>query len=93
MYDDLSGKVALVTGAGGEHGIGRAICRRLAQEGCELVVNDLNARPYDDSGWGGLTSLVAEIEADGKRALAVEADISDAGQAVSYTHLTLPTKA
>ena len=27
MYDDLSGKVALVIGAGGEHGIGRAILR------------------------------------------------------------------
>ena len=32
MYD-LSGKIALITGAGGEHGIGRAICQRLAQEG------------------------------------------------------------
>ena len=32
MYD-LSGKVALITGAGGELGIGRAICQRLASEG------------------------------------------------------------
>ena len=32
MYN-LEGKVALVTGAGGEHGIGRGIALRLAQEG------------------------------------------------------------
>lgn len=80
MYDDLSGKIALITGAGGEHGIGRAICQRLAQEGCTLVVNDLHARPYAASGWGGLPALVAEIEAGGQRALAVAADVSDTGQ-------------
>ena len=79
MYN-LNGKVALVTGAGGEHGIGRAICQRLAREGCNLVVNDLRAQPYSESGWGGLPALVAEIEAAGQQALAVEADVSDAAQ-------------
>ena len=44
MYN-LNGNVALVTGAGGEHGIGRAICQRLAREGCDVVVNDLRAQP------------------------------------------------
>ena len=34
MYD-LSGKIALVTGAGGRHGLGRAIALRLAAEGAE----------------------------------------------------------
>ena len=79
MYN-LNGKVALVTGAGGERGIGRAVCQRLAHEGCDLVVNDLLARPYSASGWGGLPALVAEIEAAGRQALAVEADVSDAAQ-------------
>ena len=79
MYN-LNGKVALVTGAGGEHGIGRAICQRLAREGCDLVVNDLRAQPYSESGWGGLPALVAEVEAAGRQALAVEADVSDAAQ-------------
>ena len=79
MYN-LNGTVALVTGAGGEHGIGRAICQRLAHEGCDLVVNDLRAQPYSASGWGGLPTLVAEVEAAGRQALAVEADVSDAAQ-------------
>ena len=40
MYN-LSGKVALVTGAGGERGFGRAIAVRFAQEGADLIVNDV----------------------------------------------------
>ena len=44
MYD-LTGKIAVITGAGGEHGIGRAIAVRLAQEGADIVVNDLTGNP------------------------------------------------
>ena len=79
MYN-LNGKVALVTGAGGEQGIGRAICQRLAKEGCDLVVNDLHTQPYTESGWGGLPALVEEIEASGQQAFAVAADVSNADQ-------------
>ena len=40
MADLLSGKVALVTG--GAQGLGESICWRLANEGCCVVVADLN---------------------------------------------------
>ena len=40
MYD-LSGKIAVVTGAGGRHGIGRSIALRLAEEGADVVVTDI----------------------------------------------------
>jgi NAD(P)-dependent dehydrogenase (short-subunit alcohol dehydrogenase family) len=81
MYD-LNSKVALVTGACGERGIGRAIAVRLAREGADVVVNDVAARPYggDTGGWGGLPAVVREIEALGRRALGVVADVADAEQ-------------
>ena len=81
MYD-LSGKVALVTGAGGEHGFGRAIAIRLAQEGADVAVNDVTANPYGagPGGWGGLHAVAREIEDAGRGALAVVADVSDAAQ-------------
>jgi len=79
MYD-LKDKVALVTGAGGEHGIGRAIAMRLAKEGADVVVNDLTANPKKSSAWAGLNSVVEEIEGLGRKAIAIEADISNSGQ-------------
>jgi len=79
MYD-LKGKVAIVTGAGGEHGIGRAIALRLAKEGADVVVNDLTANPKKSSTWAGLPSVVEEIEGLGRKAIAIEADISNSDQ-------------
>ena len=79
MYD-LSGKVALVTGAGGEGGIGRAIATRLAAEGADVIVNDLAGATAADPGWGGVDAVAHEIEEAGRRAIAVLADISDAAQ-------------
>ena len=40
MYD-LAGKITIVTGAGGRHGMGRAIALRRAQEGADAVVTDI----------------------------------------------------
>ena len=79
MYD-LQGQVALVTGAGGEHGIGYAIARRLAEEGADVVVNDVSARPYPDAEWGGLDAAVAAIEGLGRRSACVVADVGDPEQ-------------
>lgn len=81
MYN-LSGKVALVTGAGGERGFGRAIAVRLAQEGADLIVNDVVQNPYScpSSSWRGLDSVVQEITALGRSAVAIVADISNGAQ-------------
>ena len=66
----VSGRVALVTGAG--QGIGAAIAARLAAGGAQVAVLDLNE--------AATASVVADIEAAGGRAIGVAADVSDAAQ-------------
>jgi meso-butanediol dehydrogenase/(S,S)-butanediol dehydrogenase/diacetyl reductase len=81
---DLSGKVCLVTGAAGRRGMGRAIAVRLAAEGADVVVNDKFLIPPREQGkykgWRGLESVVEEIEALGRQALAIKADVSSSRQ-------------
>ena len=72
---NLSGKVALVTGAAGAAGIGRAIALRLAQAGADLAVNDL---PEAQSRRGSLADTIAAIKALDRGALPVYADITAA---------------
>ena len=63
---NLDGKVALVTGGGRD--IGRAVSLELARLGADVVVN------YHQSAEGA-QSTVSEIEALGRRAVAVQADV------------------
>ncbi len=90
MYN-LNGKVALVTGAGGKNGIGRAIATRLAKEGADVAVNDIAEHPYaaDQTDWQGLPDVVREIEALGRRAISVVADVSDAEQVAEMVDKTV----
>lgn len=69
----LANKVALITGAA--RGIGRGIALCLAEEGADVVANDL---PGADG--PGARGTAAEVEALGRRALAYDADISDREQ-------------
>ena len=64
----LEGKVAVVTGAARERGIGRGIATCLAEEGCDVVVNDYSA---EDEG----LELVEELRESGRRAIWHQADI------------------
>ena len=63
----LRGKVAVVTGAAS--GMGRALCRELAQEGVRLELLDRNAE--------GLASLEAELRQLGAPYSQSIADVSD----------------
>jgi len=85
MYD-FKGKVALVTGAARKRGMGHAIALRFAMAGADVVVNGRYRPPEEfpeeekSEGWKGLDSVVEEIKAQGVRALAITADITDSQQ-------------
>lgn len=59
-----------MTGAARERGIGRGIVECLAEEGCDVAINDVGAEEE------GL-ALVEQIRALGRRAVLVPADVSD----------------
>ncbi len=84
MNNPLSGKVAFVTGAASKRGMGRAVARRLAKEGADVIVNDKFAAPKSawpgDEGWKGLEDVVKEIQAMGRKALAVTAGIENSAE-------------
>src|SRR5665213_1334616 len=90
----LANKVALVTGAA--QGIGKGIAEAFAQEGADVVINDINGSEKAEN-------LAKWIRGLGRRAMVVQADASDRDQVesmfarawdemgrvdtVSYTHL------
>ncbi|MCP5151802.1 MAG: glucose 1-dehydrogenase [Ectothiorhodospiraceae bacterium] len=66
----LSGKTVLITGAA--RGIGQAIAERLAAAGADVAVADLRR--------GMLDETVSRIEAHGRRAVAIEVDVTQRAQ-------------
>ena len=75
---ELDGQVAIVTGAG--RGIGRAIARRLAQEGASVAVSDLDVE--------NAAGVADEITAAGGKAISLRTDVSrkaDADRVVEDT--------
>jgi 3-oxoacyl-[acyl-carrier protein] reductase len=82
MKLDLSGRVALVTGA--SRGIGRAIASTLAQAGATVVVNYREQQSAAEE-------AVEAIQASSGTALAVQADISDSADVERLLKTTLDT--
>jgi 3-oxoacyl-[acyl-carrier protein] reductase len=71
MINELTGKIALVTG--GSRGIGRAAAVALAKAGADVVVNFIHRETE-------AKAVCVELEAVGRRALAVKADVSNAAE-------------
>jgi NAD(P)-dependent dehydrogenase (short-subunit alcohol dehydrogenase family) len=99
----LDGKVALITGAGGMKGIGRACALKLASQGADLVLSDFKRAPNDlppqevKAQWRSIDSVAEEVEALGRRAfkswcdLTVSAEIEDMARKATahYGHIDI----
>jgi NAD(P)-dependent dehydrogenase (short-subunit alcohol dehydrogenase family) len=82
----LAGKIAMITGCGGEHGFGRAIARRFAAEGADLVLTDVAptgtkvVATKPGTAWRGLEAVAEEARKSGRQALTALVDVRSATQ-------------
>src|SRR5450830_1331593 len=71
MFKNWRGQVALVSGAGSEHGIGLAIAKRLGDFGAKLIITGSSARIHD---------RVAQLSAEGYEVEGRAADLTQPAQ-------------
>jgi 3-oxoacyl-[acyl-carrier protein] reductase len=68
----FKGKVAMVTGVGSQKGYGKGIALVLAEEGCDLVLCDVDIE--------GVNQTAAEVKALGRKALACKVDVTNSSE-------------
>lgn len=97
LYPDLAGKVAVITGAGRRNGLGEAMARRLAAEGCKVVITDIGRPggehlPQDAIGsTQEMQDIVAEIKAAGGEAAAVVCNVLRAEEVQAAVQFAVDT--
>ena len=88
----LEGKVALITGAGGMRGVGRATALKLAGLGAHVALTDVHRDAGDlppaevRQEWRGIEAVEDEVKGLGRRCLSVYCDLSDSGQIEAMVH-------
>ena len=77
----MEGQVALVTGAGGMRGVGRATALKLASRGADLVISDVRREAADlppaevRLEWNSIDSVAEEVRALGRQCLPLYTDL------------------
>ncbi len=82
MSKQLEGKIALITG--GSRGIGAAIAKRLAADGANVAITYTK-------GADAAAAVVEEIERGGRKAIAIQADATDADAVEAAVERTVAT--
>ena len=82
MSRKLEGKIALITG--GSRGIGAAIAKRLAADGANVAITYTK-------GADAAASVVKEIVQAGRKAIAIQADATDAAAVIAAVEKTVAT--
>ncbi|MCC5866576.1 MAG: SDR family oxidoreductase [Wenzhouxiangella sp.] len=86
MYPELAGKVAVITGSGRPTGLGAAMARRLAEEGCRIVISDIGQSagpetpPEAIGASDEMNAMVEEIRALGAEAVAIACNVLEEDQ-------------
>jgi L-rhamnose 1-dehydrogenase len=71
----LKDKCVIVTG--GSRGIGAGISRAMAQAGADVVINYFSENDAELGQTDGIEAVLADIEASGRRAIAIEGNVAD----------------
>ncbi len=86
MYPELKGKVVVITGSGRSEGLGAAMARRLAEEGCRIVISDIGQSagpetpPEAIGASDEMNALVEELRALGAEATAIACNVMEEDQ-------------
>ena len=75
-------------GTGGGQGLGRAICERLAAEGCEVVVADLNEQTATETA-ESLNAYYRDSDQSNRRALAMRVDVTQENHVAALVDRTV----
>ncbi|WNC72131.1 SDR family NAD(P)-dependent oxidoreductase [Thalassotalea psychrophila] len=96
-YTELKGKVAVITGAGRHKGLGEAMAKRLASEGCKVVITDIGhaaGEHMPESAIGSsdeMQQIVAEIKADGGEATSFACNVLNADEVKAAAQFAVDT--
>ncbi|WP_163930578.1 SDR family NAD(P)-dependent oxidoreductase [Paraferrimonas sp. SM1919] len=97
QYQDLAGKVAVITGAGRKLGLGEAMAKRLAEEGVKVILTDIRPKGQDSDfdshlGTGGeLEQIVNDINDSGGEAYGYFCDVTNADEVAATAQYAVDT--
>ncbi len=95
MYPELKGKVVVITGSGRSEGLGAAMARRLAQEGCRIVISDIGQSagpetpPEAIGASDEMNAMVEEVQNLGAEAVAIACNVLEEDQVQSLIDRTV----